>query len=696
MTLRATFAFGPRRTRWGRARMKWQANHQILADRAGRWRQIVPVTQPLLLVSQIQRSGGTLFTRLLQAHPECVAHPYELQWASKPSTPAPAWPDLDPAAPARVWWGRLQERWVARFVSRGHLRKSTDRQPLALVPGLHRQLFLALWKESPPTSRREVFNHYMTALFNVWADCAGIYASPKRYVVAFAPQVQVSRDNRDLFWEDYPDGLLVSIVRRPDHWIASARHLRSSAWTPGDAADAIRQWKASVQGTLQALTDAPDRTLVINFEALVQSPPDVMGRVCRVAGMTPTETWMPTFNGRPDPAGVTRAAQLPGEVRDLLDAEVWELYAAATAAAQRRPPHRTWSAPPSPIRPGPAMPIRVRCSRSSYGDRALVASRLASVRSIDQPILLISQIQRSGGTLLSRLLDAHPECHAHPYELTWGSPEKRDWPHLPMQASSSLWWERLLQQWQIRTAAIGAYHKQKEDSRRYPMVLHRRLQAAIWQQCLSESIPASQRDVLNASMTAFFNAWLDYQGWHQAPARYVTAFTPGVTTTPGSLDRYWRDYPDGHLVCLVREPQSWYVSARVHHRRWQDLGPALVDWKASAQSALDAKAERPDQVSVVLFEDLVGSLRATMLELCRQTGLSMHPSLMTPTFNTIPIVSNSSFVSVTGLDRTVLDRSAQLSALERDEIQACGGDLYSDISRQFGLASSAPSFHTVG
>jgi hypothetical protein len=74
----------------------------------------------------------------------------------------------------------------------------------------------------------------------------------------------------------------------------------------------------------------------------------------------------------------------------------------------------------------------------------------------------------------------------------------------------------------------------------------------------------------------------------------------------------------------------------------------------------------------------------------------MHPSLMTPTFNTMPIVSNSSFLSITGLDRSVLDRSAQLSALERDEIQARAGDLYSDISRQFGLASHDAPCHTAG
>ena len=43
---------------------------------------------------------------------------------------------------------------------------------------------------------------------------------------------------------------------------------------------------------------------------------------------------------------------------------------------------------------------------------------------VNQPLLLISQVQRSGGTLLSQLFDGHPQVHAHPHELKIGYPEK--------------------------------------------------------------------------------------------------------------------------------------------------------------------------------------------------------------------------------------------------------------------------------
>ena len=50
--------------------------------------------------------------------------------------------------------------------------------------------------------------------------------------------------------------------------------------------------------------------------------------------------------------------------------------------------------------------------------------RLRHAPPVHEPMLLISQVQRSGGTLLAQLFDGHPECLAHPYELKWGRPLK--------------------------------------------------------------------------------------------------------------------------------------------------------------------------------------------------------------------------------------------------------------------------------
>ena len=44
--------------------------------------------------------------------------------------------------------------------------------------------------------------------------------------------------------------------------------------------------------------------------------------------------------------------------------------------------------------------------------------------------MLITQLTRSGGSLLSQLLDGHRECYSFPDELKLNSYSKFDWPTL--------------------------------------------------------------------------------------------------------------------------------------------------------------------------------------------------------------------------------------------------------------------------
>src|SRR5438046_285295 len=68
--------------------------------------------------------------------------------------------------------------------------------------------------------------------------------------------------------------------------------------------------------------------------------------------------------------------------------------------------------------------------REEYG--LLCRARLEHVVPVRQPLVVVSQVQRSGGTLLSQLFDGHPECHAHPSEIKIGYPKKWNWPPIDL------------------------------------------------------------------------------------------------------------------------------------------------------------------------------------------------------------------------------------------------------------------------
>jgi hypothetical protein len=57
----------------------------------------------------------------------------------------------------------------------------------------------------------------------------------------------------------------------------------------------------------------------------------------------------------------------------------------------------------------------------------------------------------------------------------------------------------------------------------------------------------SARDVLDAYMTAYFNAWLHNHNLYGHDKRWVIAFSPGLITGSEERDGFFTDYPDGRL-----------------------------------------------------------------------------------------------------------------------------------------------------
>ena len=64
---------------------------------------------------------------------------------------------------------------------------------------------------------------------------------------------------------------------------------------------------------------------------------------------------------------------------------------------------------------------------------------------VTAPLALISQIQRSGGSMLSQLFDGHPQVHAHPHELKFGYPKKYNWPPIDLNDHPDRWFEILFE-----------------------------------------------------------------------------------------------------------------------------------------------------------------------------------------------------------------------------------------------------------
>ena len=291
-------------------------------------------------------------------------------------------------------------------------------------------------------------------------------------------------------------------------------------------------------------------------------------------------------------------------------------------------------------------------SLASWGDaERLFRSRRDSMVPVAEPLVLVSQVQRSGGTLINTLLDGHPELHVHPYELHVGYPGKSDWPTLNMATGADSWLEMLAEP-RLERLFEGGYEKHpgpRDPGSELPFTVVPSFIEHLFRVLCEERKPRTQREVMDAYLTAFFNAWIDNQGLRHVPKRWVTGFGPRLAWAE-SRQRFWADYPDGRIVACLRDPRAWYASASRFLQRYADLGDALSLWRYGAQEMAATKREAPDQVFVMTYEALVGDPERVMRALAEWLGISWHPLLLQPSFNRLQTLPNSSYgITETGV-----------------------------------------------
>jgi len=309
----------------------------------------------------------------------------------------------------------------------------------------------------------------------------------------------------------------------------------------------------------------------------------------------------------------------------------------------------------------------------------LCAVRLENLVPVREPVVLVSQVQRSGGTLLSRLFDAHPEIHAHPYEVHIGRRRRSRWSKIALDRPDELF-EGLYEP-KVAEHLAGGYTKpglEHDDVDVFPFIFLPRLQRRIFDTCLAAKPLESERDVYNAYFTSYFNAWVDNQNLYTGPKRIVTGFTPRMIAHEPSVRRFFRAYPDGKLVSLIRDPRSWYASASRHRPKYQVVEEALEAWRESTAAALAAAQSFGERVVLITYEELVQEPESTMTRLAGRLGISMHPTLLSPTFNGRKIRPNSSDRVVSyGVVAERTERWREL--LEPDvisQIEALAGELH--------------------
>jgi hypothetical protein len=233
------------------------------------------------LISQLPRSGGSLFSQLCDHHPQLLTFPFELRISAQKTV----WPELDPTEnPARLF-ARLFQGELCRLAVEGYRKRAKARQYQRLKfnysPRRHYLSFIDLL--NAPRNARDVLDAFFSAFFQAWPD--GRCADP-RFIVAFAPKVAIRPKSVAAFFTDYPDGGLVTIIRNPADWFVSRRaHTANGVAPHADLDIEMTHWNRLARAALKYHRKYAERFLLLSFRELVRSRESTMRRFSEWCGI---------------------------------------------------------------------------------------------------------------------------------------------------------------------------------------------------------------------------------------------------------------------------------------------------------------------------------------------------------------------------------------------------------------------------
>ena len=255
---------------------------------------ISPVTAPLALVSQISYSGGSLLSCLLDGHSKLHAYPHAF---AVDSLNKGFWPAIDIEGKPQEWLNIISKAIAVAGIREGlkQGKENNARFPFMYLPILQKQIFIKYLESVEPLNTRHVFDAHMTACFGAWLNYQN-HGLDKQFVTAYAPGLILQNEAINNFFEIYPDGEIISIIRNPEHWFVSASRLDPQIY--GDAESALSHWQESVRAAIQIRKKFGDRVCLIKFEDLVTQTGSVMRFLSEFLGIPYEDILLkPTLNG---------------------------------------------------------------------------------------------------------------------------------------------------------------------------------------------------------------------------------------------------------------------------------------------------------------------------------------------------------------------------------------------------------------
>ena len=237
-----------------------------------------------------------LLNRLFDGHPEINALPHEIGSGTAATGP---WPGIDLDNSPQDWFQIFFKEVDTTVIRKKFGGGDTDSTtiPFVFLPLIQEQLFLKYLENSEMIQLRNVIDAYISSYFGSWLDYQNL-SGDKKLTTAYAPGIATQLESMEVFFEIFPEGRIISLVRNPEDWLACACAHEPAIYD--NTRSAVNRWKKSVRTVLEINRKFSGRVCLIRFEDMINRTDAVMRYLSNFLEIKFEDILLiPTFNSIP-------------------------------------------------------------------------------------------------------------------------------------------------------------------------------------------------------------------------------------------------------------------------------------------------------------------------------------------------------------------------------------------------------------
>jgi hypothetical protein len=231
---------------------------------------------PLLVATGFQRSGTALMTQLLRNHPQLLSYFSELH-IGRPNKYF--WPDLKGISSSKERFKRLIPRNHARKFWRIRSNRRGIKRNFLFDFTIFKRNFYKLDKNSD--RQRDTLNSFFTSYFSAYLNHSynNLFENYK-FIHASIPGLTRHKESVTAFFDDYPDGFLLVMIRNPFQWYNSAKHHSKEF-----AENGLKLYESHLTNCLSCASEYVGKFIIISFEDLLADVEGTMKVICEMIGI---------------------------------------------------------------------------------------------------------------------------------------------------------------------------------------------------------------------------------------------------------------------------------------------------------------------------------------------------------------------------------------------------------------------------